>query len=43
MNMTKSFFFLNMTICDMTIILNFPKYDNFQYENNYKKNVILQN
>ena len=27
----------------MTIILNFPKYDNFQYDNNFKKIVILQN
>ena len=32
-----------MTICDMTIIFNFPKYDYSQYDNNFKKIVILEN
>ena len=41
--MTINFeYFSNMTICDMTIIFNFPKYDYLQYDNNFKKNVIFK-
>ena len=44
MNMTIIFdFFWTMTICDMTIIFKFSKYDYFQYDNNFKKIVILKN
>ena len=36
-------FFENMTICDMTIIFIFPKYDYLKYDNNFKKIVIFKN
>ena len=43
-NMTINFeYFSNMTICDMTIIFIFPKYDYLQYDNNFKIIVILEN
>ena len=32
----------NMTICNMTIILNIWKYDNFQYDNYFEKIVIFE-
>ena len=43
LNMTINFnFYLNMTICDMTIISKFAKYDDLQYDNNFKKIVIFK-
>ena len=32
----------NMTICNMTIILNIWKYDNLQYDNYFEKIVIFE-
>ena len=43
MNMTMIFeLFWNIAICNMTIIFNFSKYDYLQYDNNFKKNIILK-